>query len=76
MLNETLRQLLTFVGFLVGYRTAECHRGLLLKLVGEAQLEVVSIVIGILGLVNIDVLELTIKFETLRKLRKLRLAHT
>jgi hypothetical protein len=36
--------------------------------VSEAQLEVVAIVIAILALVDIDVLELTIKLETLSKL--------
>ena len=39
----------------------------------ETQLEVVAIVIAILAL--FDMLELTIKFETLCKLRKFSLAH-
>jgi len=43
--------------------------------VGEAKLEVVSIVSTILSLVDINVFELTIKFETLCKLWKFRLAH-
>ena len=46
-----------------------------MELVGEAKLEVVSIVISILVLVDIDMLELTIKFEALSKLWKFCLAH-
>jgi hypothetical protein len=68
LLNETFGQLLAFVGFLVDDRGTEGHRGLFLELVSEAQLEVVAIVIAILALVDIDVLELTIKLETLSKL--------